>query len=131
MKNNKGNVRKPRNISIFYAFHSQQRPYKYLGNYVFGTDRNEKTKCLPFNRMVHHCTPQKKLNHGADKTSPHFGTKKCDLLAFKDSICSVVENSFLSVQSSNFAVFFKIYFAFIFVVWVDTIQVLFKFCWPH
>ena len=26
--------------------------------------------------MVHHRTPRKKLNHGADKTSPHFGTKK-------------------------------------------------------
>ena len=25
---------------------------------------------------------EKKLNHGADKTSPHFGTKKCSLLPF-------------------------------------------------
>ena len=40
-KNNKGDGRKPRNISIFYAFHSQKIPYKYLGNSVSGTDRNE------------------------------------------------------------------------------------------
>ena len=37
----KGDGRKPRYISIFYAFHSQKRPYKYLGNSVSGTDRNE------------------------------------------------------------------------------------------
>ena len=30
--------------------------------------------------MVHHRTPRKKLNHGADKTPLHFGTKKCGLL---------------------------------------------------
>ena len=40
-KNNKGDGRKLRNISIFYAFHSQKRPYKYLRNSVSGTDRNE------------------------------------------------------------------------------------------
>ena len=37
-KNNKGDGRKPKNISIFYAFHSQKRPNKYLGNSVSGTD---------------------------------------------------------------------------------------------
>ena len=40
MKNNKGDGRKPRNVSIFYAFHHQKRPYKYLGKSVSGTDRN-------------------------------------------------------------------------------------------
>ena len=40
-KNNKGNGRKPRNISIFYDFHSQKRPDKSLGNSVSGTDQNE------------------------------------------------------------------------------------------
>ena len=77
----------------------KKRPYKYLGNSVSGTDRNEKTKCLPFNTMVHHRTPQKKLNYGANKTSPHFGTKKCGLLpllTYTHSTLASGQKSFLS-----------------------------------